>query len=459
MNSGPIPPAPFSRRSALRWLASGFVASGFPTPARAGEPPADGKKSAGTGTAGTGVETSEVSPSPAVGPTVDAAEIRLRLENGIALLDKLYWCPDLSIWLDRPGDQLRAFYEGSRNPPWWSCANAVEMLIDFMNATGGTSHDAALAALHATHRTNADHMPAVIAGLKKRGQWSEKDAARQLAKPRVRRSTRPGYDEFRNEYLDDSGWWGLAWLKMHIRTKAPAYLATARAIHRHMASHRLPEPDGGVIWNLEHRPPVANAISNLLFLNLSARLFLTTGEKSYLDDALRAEAWVRQSKLYDGTGIVDGPGHKDDHWTYNQGTWAGGLTGLFLATGNTAYLDECAAFLTGLLDRGGAVTADGVIREKLSTKGWDTALFKGVLANCLGQTLPLLEKQKARPPLAARLRAVLRTSAASMLRHSTGPDGQFAMQWEAGARDQEYNYNTHLSGLMLLTAQLPPGGK
>ncbi|RYD34797.1 MAG: hypothetical protein EOP86_10115 [Verrucomicrobiaceae bacterium] len=460
MNRTPTPsvsglPGPhFPRRTALRWLlAPAFAAPGL---SLAQSPDGTGKPAAGPPPAPVPASEPSVSPPASAIPEPD---MRPRLESGIALLDKLYWCPDLNIWLDHSGDQLRAFYEGSRNPPWWSCANAVEMLIDFMNATGGTSHDAALAALHATHHTNADHMPAVVAGLKKRGQWSERDETRLRAKPRARRSTREGYSEFCNEYLDDSGWWGIAWLKMHLRTKAPQYLVTAKAIHRHMAGHRLPEPDGGVMWNLEHKPPVANAVSNLLFLNLSVQLYQATGEKPYLEAARQSEAWVRKHKLYDGIGIVDAPGHTGDHWTYNQGLWAGGLAALSEAAGDAAPLQECAAFLNGLLDRGDALTADGVIREKLSTKGWDTALFKGVFASRLGQVLQFLDRRKSQPELADRLRKALHTSAVSMLKNSIGPDGQFAMQWEAGAKDQEYNYNTHLSGLMLLTAGLPVSGE
>lgn len=383
--------------------------------------------------------------------------MRRRIEKGIALLNKLYWCPELDIWLDRSGDNLRAFFEGSRNPPWWSAANGVEMLIDFMNATGGHSHDTALAAMHARHHLNPDHLPAVIEALNKRGQWSARDEALQKRKPREHRSTRSGYQEFCNEYLDDSGWWGIAWLKMHQRTQEPQYLVTARAIQAHMAAHRRPETDGGgVIWNLEQQPVVTNAISNLLFLILSARLFVLTKEPSYLEAAKSTEAWIRREKLYDGVGIVDAPGHQNDHWTYNQGTWAGSLAALHEATGDAAYLDECARFLTDYLDKGGALTPDDVIREKLSTKGWDTALFKGVLANYLGQTQRLLEKTKSHPELAARLDRVLTASAASLVTHSTGPDGQFAMQWEAGAQNQEYNYNTLLAGLMLLTSRLAP---
>ena len=70
-------------------------------------------------------------------PLGDVA-LKHRIDDGIHLLNHLYWSPTLAIWLDRPGDDLRAHYEGRLNPPWWSSANAVEVLIDFMNATGIT---------------------------------------------------------------------------------------------------------------------------------------------------------------------------------------------------------------------------------------------------------------------------------------------------------------------------------
>ena len=81
-----------------------------------------------------------------------SANLTLAVEQGFQRLDARYWSPELSIWLDRPGNDLRAWFEGRLNPPWWSCANAVETLADFMAATGNRRWIAPLAELHRYHR-------------------------------------------------------------------------------------------------------------------------------------------------------------------------------------------------------------------------------------------------------------------------------------------------------------------
>ena len=35
-----------------------------------------------------------------------------RITTGIAALNERYWSPTLCIWFDRPGDDVRAHYEG-----------------------------------------------------------------------------------------------------------------------------------------------------------------------------------------------------------------------------------------------------------------------------------------------------------------------------------------------------------
>jgi predicted alpha-1,6-mannanase (GH76 family) len=210
--------------------------------------------------------------------------------------------------------------------------------------------------------------------LKRRKLWTEADEAKRKARPRVRLTTRAGYDEFKNEYLDDSGWWALAWLKMYERTKEAKYLQTAKAIHAHMASHWRPE-GGGVLWHLEDKQPVANAITNSLFLILSAKLHERTKELSFLKWAKQTHEWFHTNALYDGTAVVDAPGHKGDHWTYNQGAWIGGLTALYLATGTQSFLDEAAQVADSILHRAG-LFQDGVLVEKLGTSGWDPDSLK-----------------------------------------------------------------------------------
>ena len=104
-----------------------------------------------------------------------SANLTLAVEQGFQRLDARYWSPELSIWLDRPGNDLRAWFEGRLNPPWWSCANAVETLVDFMAATGNRRWIAPLAELHRYHRDNPDHVAGIIPALKARGQWSGRD--------------------------------------------------------------------------------------------------------------------------------------------------------------------------------------------------------------------------------------------------------------------------------------------
>ena len=388
-------------------------------------------------------------------PSSDPAEILLTIERGFELLDKQYWSPELSIWLDKPGNDLRAWFDGRLNPPWWSCANAVETPADFMTATGNRRWMGPLAELHRRQHNNPDHVSGIIPALKERGQWSDRDDDARRNKPRPRHSTKAGFRDFNNEYLDDSGWWGLAWLKMHQLTGSADYLATARAIQGHMDSHRL--PDGGIIWNLEHQPPVTNAISNSLFLTLSARLHTVTKVPAYLAAAQKTRQWFEDQKLYDGIGIVDGPGHKEDYWSYNQGMWILSLLSLAEAAQEPARVDEAAAFTRNLLEKGGFVQG-GVLIEKLSQTGWDTALFKGVLARALGHLRTILNHSKRHPDVSAQVATLLQSSVASLRAHSLGETGEYGLQWQPHARMQEWNFNTHLAALMAMTASCPIAG-
>jgi predicted alpha-1,6-mannanase (GH76 family) len=391
-------------------------------------------------------------------PDLSDAALKARISAGLALLDRIYWVPVLHLWFRRPGDELRTYYEGRLNPPWWSSANAVETILDAMRVTGDESRLPALAAMWEQHHTNADQAPVVIAEMKSRKLWTEKDETDRQRNPRTRTTTRAGYKEFNNEYLDDSGWWGLSWLKMYDRTKDARYLATSRDIHTHMAAHWLSDAGGGVLWHIETQKPVTNAITNSLFLILSARLFERTRAPEFLNHAQQTYEWFHRNALYDGTAIVDAPGHKNDYWSYNQGAWIGGLTSMYLATGTQNYLDEAVQVADSVIHRAG-LFQEGVLVEKLGTKGWDVGLFKGILMRYLGQLRDVLRNSKLHAPLAEEIDRVLRSSAVSMI-SAADKDGQFGLQWQKDAKEQDYNFNTHTSGLKALVAVVPaPVGK
>ena len=380
-----------------------------------------------------------------------------RIRAGIARLNEVYWSPTLKIWLDRPGDDLRANYEGRCNPPWWPSANAVEMLIDFMTATGTSDYDAPIRSLYELQKDHRRQRALVVAELKRRDQWSDSDEQarrRDSQKPLEAKPSAGYYSNFQNEYLDDSGWWAITWLKMYDRAHETKYLTTARVIHAHMAKNWKPEKGGGVLWCEDEDKQRPNAITNSLFLILSARLYVRTREQPYLGWAEKTLGWFRANALYDGVGVVDAPGHRGDYWSYNQGAFIGGLTALYQATTQQEYLDEAVKVANTVLHRTGLTLPSGVLIEKLGTNG-DACLFKGVLVRYLAQLRDVLRNAKRHPDAVLEIERSIRASVDSMLEHGIGADGLFSAEWHEGAKDRRTNFNTQVSSLTALTASLP----
>ena len=384
-------------------------------------------------------------------PVMAAGEDVARVVEGFRRLNERYYSPVLKIWLGLPGDDLRGHFEGRVNPPWWSGANVVEGMIDFMNATGRMDYDVLLAELYELHREPMKRWPLVAAELQKRGQWPP--GSDEILK---QKQPKGAYESsFRNEYLDDSGWWGLAWLKMAARTGDEKYLTTAKAIHAHMAGTWQPEPGGGVLWCLDPEKRHANTITNNLFLILSARLAVVTGDQAYAGWAEKTYAWFQRYRLYDGTGVVDGPRNKKDYWSYNQGTWLMAMVAYGEMKKDPQFLEQAADAALRMMDRGEFLTGHGVIREKLGTRGWDGCLFKGVLARGVAVLRDALREAGRRPEVSARMEKALTTTAAAL--HSCQPDkdGQFPASWHAEGKNQKRNFNTDVSGLLALVAVLP----
>lgn len=372
--------------------------------------------------------------------------------DGMKVLDDVFWSPEIANWLDRPGRDLRGHFEGRINPPWWSCANAVEAMVEYMDLSGTSIFDERLRDIHAGNVLRGSRLPKVAEALRKHGKWTESDEARLQRKMKALDPRKVHGTEFRNEYLDDSGWWGIAWLRFYGRTGDPAHLKTAEAIQRHMAANWRAE--GGVSWAEEEGKQEPNAITNSLFIILSARLHATTRQAEALEWATKALAWEKQAKLYDGTAIVDRPGHKGDYWTYNQGAYLGALEALHAATGKAAYLEEAADVATTILHKSGIIRKDGVLFEKLGGKGWDVSLFKGICARYFGILARSLKKHHVRADVAQELDRVLEATATAILK-APMKDRLYPLEWHQPARAEVYNFNTHLSALIAFCAVTP----
>ena len=304
-----------------------------------------------------------------------------------------------------------------RSTGWWNAANALTAVIGYMSVTGDRAY---LGTLENTFRA---------AGRK-----------------------HPG---FVNEYFDDNGWWGLAWVAAHDLTGRAEYLEAARAVFRHNLTGWDEVCGGGTWWNTGRR--YKNAVTNELFLLLAGLLAQraagTAPGRVHRDWALRAWEWLDGSGLINPAGLVnDGltagcANNGGITWTYNQGVILGGLTVLGELTGD----DGCRRRAEGVADaalrtltsRAGILTEPS---EPAGTNG-DQTQFKGIFVRYLGQL------QRANGSSAYR--SFLRANADTAWASARNGSGQFGVRW-AGPFDQA-DASRQSSALELLTAAAAAG--
>lgn len=247
---------------------------------------------------------------------------------------------------------------------WWSSANDVTAVVDAERALGTHQYDGLIAA---TYRLDRDYEG-----------------------PQFRNNG----PDFKNNYFDDTAWWGLAWLDAYRWTGVRAYLLTAMDDDAYVHAARTTTCGGGIQWAqpIIKGSDQQNAITNELALELSAQLATVTGRATYRDESLMDWRWIQQSGLIGSDGLVRD--HLDVHchptgpaWSYNQGTLSAALLSLSMSTGVSGYLSTArqladAATTSPTLNPGG-VLADPC--EAPGLCGIDGSVFKGAAVRGLGE--------------------------------------------------------------------------
>jgi predicted alpha-1,6-mannanase (GH76 family) len=238
---------------------------------------------------------------------------------------------------------------------WWNSANALTAVLDYQLATGDRSYDWIIAN---TYDKNLDAQGG----------------------------------NFTNDFVDDTGWWALAWIRAYDLTGDPRYLETAKFDADYMWASRDEVCGGGVVWNINQR--YKNAVTNELFIKVAASLHnRIPGDTAYLGQALENWEWFKASGMINAENLIndglDGEtcqNNGDVTWTYNQGIILGALTELSWATGDRAYLTQAKA-LADASTRSSYLNPGGILTEPCEANGCggDGPTFKGVYVRNLGE--------------------------------------------------------------------------
>ncbi|KAF9268674.1 Six-hairpin glycosidase [Marasmius fiardii PR-910] len=192
---------------------------------------------------------------------------------------------------------------------------------------------------------------------------------------------------------DDAGWivlslWKMADYKASRGQSNTAFLNAASKVYDIIEGQWDNVCGGGVWWSTAHT--YKNAITNELFLLLSAQGFRRGFGQKYLDNAKKTWDWLRNSGMRNGDNLwndgltQDGTCRNNGQttWTYNQGVIASGLAELAVVTGDRSLLTEAEKTLDATIAH---LTNNNILRESCDNAqsggavcNQDQQLFKGL---------------------------------------------------------------------------------
>lgn len=315
-------------------------------------------------------------------------------------------------------------YPGWWPSSWWNSAATLTAVIEYARSSGDRRYDWIIAS---TFDRNRGVFPA--------GEKSS-DAIE---------------GDFASRAIDDSAWWGLAWVAAYDHTGDPRYLAMATTIAGYVHQYWDPGSCGGGVW-WDRERTYKNAVTSGLYLRLAASVHRRTpGDTVWLQRTRTAADWYLASGMINSAGLVNDGLTRDCRnngqtvWTYNQGLAIGGLTEVWRATNETRWLDAArrladAAVSSPVLTRNGVLTESCDVAQNSCDD--NQKQFKGIFMRFLSDL--------AGATNSTAYRDYARRQGDSIWAVDRDPLNRIGQRW-AGGTGNQVDWRTQASGLGAFT--------
>lgn len=188
-----------------------------------------------------------------------------------------------------------------------------------------------------------------------------------------------------NSFYDDMEWMCIACCRAaeFLPSGNSVWLSEAKKLFNWIWGGWNDVDGGGIGWNCDNGKNSKNSCSNAPAMIAAARLYKLTGDQDYLDKAIKIHDWMLTHSRFDDGFIKDSPHNEDCGWTfsYNQGTWVGGLLELYKITGDEKYRQTAVELMDKCLF-GQWYSPHGIMREQGDGDG---GLFKGIYIRYIAQ--------------------------------------------------------------------------
>jgi Glycosyl hydrolase family 76 len=298
--------------------------------------------------------------------------------------------------------------------------------------------------------------------------------------------------DFANEFMDDTAWWGMAWLEAsryeleyrHDRADATRFLAVAEYDARYILA--APRQCGGIVWALRRAPDM---VTSAEFVALAAKLSIYRAAPGVFHNAQLAAQWANDGRYVlrwlTRSGMVDlhmgyvldrinGGCHKyvGGPLTYTEGEMSDALTQMGIALHYPFYFRLASRFIRYVLNYKSGLISHGVLQEHCESLSGacremknrlDIPAFKGVFIQAVSDWSAATGKNTFARFLHNQAAAVVDNAVVDAQNQaadcSTAPNCRFAFIWgpplDLGQPPVPVTVASQESAIDALTAVLP----